>query len=247
MTTLSEYNNNFAATVASERANAVFDRIEDGGRLRVIRTATGAVVPWSPPDSMDPGDSASELHKGAMAARTLTSVSNRVKAIQDDARLSDQAKADDIARAWAEGATAADRLQADVEGDIERFTAHEAAFFAPPAVTDPVQQIADMEARQWFQALHADQVPGVVHAMENGEQPALLAALMRSHIPLPHGVQQTLASAWRAHLARTKTAELRAIEGRRERLDWLRMVTAQVASAIPRPQATAPIITRQAA
>lgn len=245
--TLQQYDQNLAQTVASEGGNAIFDRAEDGGRLRAIRSASGATVAWGPPATVDPADSGSEIHKAAQAVRVLTNTSARVSTITSDPRLSDQAKAEDVAKLWAEAASRADKLLEEAEGEAVRLAEHEAGFFAPPPAADHIAELRDGELRQWFRSLPPGDVPAMVNAMANGEQPALLVALMRSPTPLPHGVAQVLPDAWRAHLVRTKPDELRAIEARRERLDWLLTVVRQVASAIPRPQATAPIITRQAA
>jgi len=246
MNTLTDYTRNLVETVASEGAQPIYARAEVGGELDAIRLPTGAAIAWRVPESADPNDSASELHKAALAIRAATSAAARVTAIQRDERLSDTAKAEDIANAWAGGAAKVDKLLSEVEAEAERFAAHERAMLAPPPVTDPVHQMADMEARQWLASVPAADLPDLVNKMQAGELPELLAAAMRSPVPLPGGIAQALPAAWRAHLTRTRPDDLRALDARRERLTWLLEVTRQAAGAIQRPQTTGPAVRRVA-
>lgn len=246
MNTLSDYTRNLAEAVASEGAQPIYARAEEGGELDAIRLPTGGAIAWRAPESVDPTDSTSELHKAALAIRTATSTAARVTAIQRDARLSESAKAEDIASAWAGGAAKVDKLLSEVEAEAERFAAHERATLAPPPVTDPVHQMADMEARQWLASVPAADLPELVNKMQAGELPELLAAAMRSPVPLPGGIAQALPAAWRAHLTRTRPDDLRALDARRERLTWLLEVTRQAAGAIQRPQTMGPVVRRVA-
>ena len=246
MNTLSEYTRNLVEAVASEGAQPIYARAGEGGELDAIRLPTGGAIAWRAPESVDPTDSTSEVHKAALAIRTVTSAAARVAAIQRDDRLSDAAKADDVAKVWAEAAAKADKLASEVEAEAERFAAHERATLAPPPVTDPVHQMADMEARQWLASVPAADLPDLVNKMQAGELPELLAAAMRSPVPLPGGIAQALPAAWRAHLTRTRPDDLRALDARRERLTWLLEVTRQAAGAIQRPQTMGPVVRRVA-
>ena len=246
MNTLSEYTRNLVEAVASEGAQPIYARAGEGGELDAIRLPTGGAIAWRAPESVDPTDSTSEVHKAALAIRTVTSAAARVAAIQRDDRLSDAAKADDVAKVWAEAAAKADKLASEVEAEAERFAAHERATLAPPPVTDPVHQMADMEARQWLASVPAADLPELVNKMQAGELPELLAAAMRSPVPLPGGIALALPAAWRAHLTRTRPDDLRALDARRERLTWLLEVTRQAAGAIQRPQTMGPVVRRVA-
>lgn len=246
MNTISDYTRALVEAVASEGAQPIYARAEVGGELDAIRLPSGPVIAWRAPASLDPNDSGSELHKAALAIRTATSAAARVATIKRDDRLSDTAKDGDIAKAWADAADKADKLLSEVEAEAERFAAHERATLAPERVTDPVRQLADMEARQWLASVPPADLPALVAKMHAGELAELLAAAMRSPVPLPGGIAQALPAAWRAHLTRTRPDDLRALDARRERLTWLQEVTRQAAGAIQRPQTTGPAVRRVA-
>jgi hypothetical protein len=242
MNTRADYSRNLADALASEGSQAIFS----GAEIEVIRLPSGGVIAWRPPESADPSESSNEIHKAAGAVRAVTNAAARVASIQRDADLSDTAKARKVAEVLADAATKAERAVADAEAEIASFEAAERQFMAPPTVADPVEQIRDMEARQWLAAQPVADLAGVVQKMQAGELPDVLAAAMRSPVPLPGGIAQALPAAWRAHLERTAPDRLQTFEQRRERVEWLRIVVRQAADAIPRQTATGPVVRKVA-
>lgn len=235
--TLDDFNSRLAEAVTTEAGQPIIAN----GQLQAVRAATGQVVAWAPPESCDPHNSSDEVHVAAEAVRILTNAAARVRQVQADPRLSMAAKSEDAARVWANAAARADAILLKAEAEAERFRAYERAFFAPEPVAEAVAELRDWQQREWFERLAADKVPDLVEAMGRGEHPDLLRALLRSPVPVPHGVQQLLSRLWEQYLERTRPNDLRAIKARRQRVDWLLEVARQVASAIPRPQSAGPV------
>ncbi len=232
--TVQEYEARFAVDMHSYGSQPVFGRPEDGGRLEAVRLPSGGVIGLRCPASCDPNDSSNEVHEAFATVRTVAAAAAEAARVRADERLSDTAKTADAAKHWTAAASKVAALQAKVSGDFATFENFERGFFAPPPVTDPVAQLADMEARQWIAAQPVDALPGIVAAMHAGERHGLLVACMRSPVPLPAGIGQALPAAWRAHLERSQPEMLRAVEARRERLEWLRERIDQSAAVIPK-------------
>lgn len=224
---IEDYETNLAEAVRAEGGTAIMNT---EGRIDAVRTANGATVAWRPPEGTT--TDSPELHAAAVAIRAMTNAAAQAAAVERDADLSDTAKARKVADVWTVARGKVDRALHDVETDMATFEAACAAFYAPPPVADAVEQVRDMEARQWLAAQPEAALPGIAQKMTAGELPALLAAAMRSPVPLPGGIAQVLPAAWRAHLERTAPDRLHAMEAIRERKEWARMVTRQVGSVV---------------
>lgn len=222
-----EYEANFADVIRSEGGTAIFG---NGGRIDAVRAANGVVMPWRPPEGIT--TDSPELHVAAVAVRAMTSAAAQAAVVERDPDLSDTAKARKVAEIQAAATSKVGDALHDAELDMATFETAATAFYAPPPVADPVEQVRDMEARQWLAAQPEAALPGIVQKMTAGELPALLAAAMRSPVPLPGGIAQALPAAWRAHLERTAPDRLHAMETIRERKEWARMVVRQVASVV---------------
>lgn len=192
--------------------------------IDAIHLEQSGVIPWRAPASADPTNNANEIHKAAVIARTLAVAVADTNRIKRDARLSDAAKAADANAIWAKAKADLDRAFQEATAENRKLVEYERTFYTSPKVTDPVEQLADMEARTWLIAQDRDQLSGLLDRMTRGELPGLLQAAIRSPFPLPFGLDVPVRNAWNAKIARDQPDMLQAVKDRRERMDWLLMI-----------------------
>lgn len=244
MSTLKEFNQRLADNLIALGHNPITVPDADGGlTLQAVTLDTGATLPWRAPASCNPNHNTDEIHKGALALMTIATAQARVHRYQRDVRIAAPVAVEESDKVWAAAAESADQIAIEAQAIHDEFTAYERAFYLPPPASLSIEQLADQEARQWLTSQHPDQLPAIIQKMIDGDLPSLLIAALRAPFPLPHNIGPQVKTAWLAHLGRTKGEELQRVKDRRERVDWLKMITLQVATAIPRKNqpAVAPV------
>ncbi|WP_395684349.1 hypothetical protein [Dokdonella sp.] len=239
-----DHNENFAVTIAADGARA--QRGEDG-RVDAIVLTEGRAIAWRAPIGAEPGTREYDL--AARLVRSATKAAGEIDRIRADPDRSDawkDAEAERVAaRVGAEFASA--RSEADRHvAEFEARDAQEAV--APPlAAGDHAAALVDHECRMWLRGLDRDALVKLATELTDPRHARLLAAMMRSPVPLPGMLGPVASAAWLDVQAKADPQGARLRRQATERVGWLRQVIEQSANALPKPRPSrAPIVQRVA-
>ena len=148
----------------------------------------------------------------------------QAKAIDADAQLSEIGKEAKRAPARQKCVQTITNALASVENLEQSLEQREREFYAWPALqpSDAVAAIQDREIRDYVNSLSSDKLAELTREMNQGLQPAITLALLRSPIPIgkEKGVADVAQNAWRAARNLTDPSFARRIGISRDSVEW---------------------------
>lgn len=219
------------------------DLVQHGARLTsdALVLSGGRAIGWRWPEGTQ-ADHA-EVGPAARAVRILAELDGKLAKIDGDVMASDVAKAMGRDKAIAAVALDLNIIANGADLDERSLVELERQHLAAERPRDPVEQLVDMEVRGWFRGLDPKER---AEALRDAG-PELLLPLVRSPIPMPAGIKETVAARWRQVRDEASPERAAAIEGRRERLAALRLVIDHARAALPPPsKPPAPTVRRVA-
>jgi hypothetical protein len=231
------YDDNLARVLTEDNATAI--RNEHGG-IEAIRFANGTACAWR-----CPGDSDSrETHSGAKLVRTVAKAHNDIARVQADSTRSESWKAEQIGRITDDAALAFAVVKAEANKVVADFDAADARDAVPPAIQpgDYATALVDHECREWLRSLDRDAQVKLIGELTEPRHTRLLAAMMRSPVPLPVWIAPAVSGAWLDVQAKADPHGARLRRQASERVNWLRQVMEQSANTLPKSPSKAPTV-----
>lgn len=235
MDAMQEFTNKLSQTVRDNGGRGLMD----GTGAMMIRD--GKAISWNPPEGSAVDHA--EVGSAARAIKLVSDLTALAAATDADPRLSDSAKAQDIDKAIDRAADELQIVENGIDMHATQLAEFEREFYGLARPADPVAVMEEQEIRGWFRTLDASaRLSALRDAPAN-----VIAALVRSPIPLPKDASDIANASWRALRDSQDPAKAKAIAGRLERIAWARTVLDHARLAMPKKRAPKPIITRQAA
>lgn len=181
----------------------------------------------------DAGNPAIALAETAIEAANAFEA--RRKAIADDPNLSEVGKLAQLTPALKEVVCRVAGAAGQVAADAAAIDAREAALLAVPQLHDTAHGAAavDVEIRQWWRALDADERARMLQAFNDGpEHKRIELALLRSPIALADIELRSVREGWNRQARLDNPAEALAISSARRAQTWAREALAHVGGIV---------------
>jgi hypothetical protein len=232
---MTEYQQNFTESLARDLARV---EVSPERGIEAIVAANGKAIAYRQPASVVPESLEAQL--AAVAIRVATIAAGRIAAIEADADHSDDWKLREAAKISEVAAADFAAAKREIDAVVDGFAKSEAAdAVAPPLTsTDIPGALVDDECRAWMRSLSRDEQVALGATLQEPQNARLLAAMMRSPLPLPVWLAESARNAWAEARLSADPQMARLRRQASERVTWLATIGAQAEAALPRVAGT---------